>query len=191
MYVNSCQPASRPACIRLSVYIYVDGCMALIGQILYLHVCSSYCMVCDIHPIRAKDGWIMNSFFLIFNFFHLDTESVYSSCTNSILARYNKTFPPEVKKRMMGRPRHESAQVLIDALQLPMTAEELVDELYVLLFQKFPEAKLLPGNTGMSSGNHCPLVYPNEKLMCKCICLIIRHNYFVKMAWPSATWPHK
>ena len=46
---------------------------------------------------------------------------------------------------MMGRPRHESAKILIDALDLPLTPEGFVDELYELLFQKFPHAKLLPG----------------------------------------------
>ena len=46
---------------------------------------------------------------------------------------------------MMGRPRHEGAKILIDALELPFTPEQLVDELYELLFQRFPHAKLLPG----------------------------------------------
>lgn len=76
---------------------------------------------------------------------YIDTECIYTECTNFILKRFNKTFPSEVKTRMMGRPKLDGANILIDALEIPLTAEQFVEELYELLFQRFPNAKLLPG----------------------------------------------
>lgn len=46
---------------------------------------------------------------------------------------------------MMGRRPLEGAQVLVDELKLPLTAEEFHRELYGNLMEKFPDAKLLPG----------------------------------------------
>lgn len=46
---------------------------------------------------------------------------------------------------MMGRRPLEATQVLIDALQLPLTAEEFNKELYEKLYDMFPHAELMPG----------------------------------------------
>lgn len=74
-----------------------------------------------------------------------DTEKLYTACTQDILNRYGKTFDWSVKSQMMGRRRLEATQVLIDALSLPLTAEEFNIELYGKLHDVFPDAELMPG----------------------------------------------
>ena len=74
-----------------------------------------------------------------------DTESIYSECIGIIIARYNKVLTPFLKIQMMGRPRLESAKILIDGLELPLTPEDFTEELYSMLYERFPQASLLPG----------------------------------------------
>ena len=45
----------------------------------------------------------------------------------------------------MGRAPLAAAQVLVDEVKLPMTAEEFHRELYGKLMEKFPDARLMPG----------------------------------------------
>ena len=45
----------------------------------------------------------------------------------------------------MGRPRLEAAQVVVDDAGIPLTAEEFSEELYTLLFERFPTARYMPG----------------------------------------------
>lgn len=78
----------------------------------------------------------------------VDTESIYTECTQSILDRYGKKYTKESKIRAMGRPRLEAAQVVVDDAGIPLTAEEFSKELYALLFQRFPTAKYMPGIIG-------------------------------------------
>ncbi len=78
-------------------------------------------------------------------FLSADTESLYTESTQQILDRYGLTFEWAVKAKMMGRRPLDAAQVLVDALQLPLTAKEFHTELYGNLMKKFPNAKLLPG----------------------------------------------
>lgn len=61
---------------------------------------------------------------------------------------------------MMGRRPLEATQVLVDALSLPLTAEEFNKELYSKLDMLFPEAELMPGNEFSSSYNEteCGLI---------------------------------
>ncbi len=74
-----------------------------------------------------------------------DTEVLYTECTQTILDRYGLVFDWSVKSKMMGRPPLVAAQVLVDELKLPMTAEEFHGELYGTLMEKFPDARLMPG----------------------------------------------
>ena len=46
---------------------------------------------------------------------------------------------------MMGRKPIEAARVLVEALKLPLSAEEFSTELYSSLDEVFPEAKLMEG----------------------------------------------
>lgn len=65
--------------------------------------------------------------------------------TEEILEPYGKTFDWSVKSKMMGRGSLEAAKVLVEELQLPLTAEEVVKISQDKLLEQFPSALLLPG----------------------------------------------
>ena len=81
-----------------------------------------------------------------FLFLCADTESLYTETTQDICSQYGKTFDWSVKSRMMGRRPLEAAKMLVDALELPLSAEEFNSELYKRLTPRFPDAKLMPGD---------------------------------------------
>jgi pseudouridine-5'-monophosphatase len=75
----------------------------------------------------------------------LDTESLHERVNNKIARRYGKTFDAEVKMAIAGRPTLESAKILVDMLQLPLTPEEYLIERNQLLYPLYPTARTLPG----------------------------------------------
>ncbi|BFZ06080.1 hypothetical protein BsWGS_09119 [Bradybaena similaris] len=75
----------------------------------------------------------------------LDTERIYTECFQEICAEYGKEFTWDIKVKQMGKKEQESAQVLIDTLQLPLLLDELIDKLRVKLDEKLPLTQLLPG----------------------------------------------
>ena len=74
-----------------------------------------------------------------------DTESLYTLCTQKILDRYGKTYDWPLKTRVMGRKPLDAAGFIVDALELPISAEEFHTELYSLLGELFPDAEMMPG----------------------------------------------
>ena len=75
----------------------------------------------------------------------LDTESLHERVNSEVARRYGKTFNTDVKMAIAGRPTLDSAQILVDKLQLPLTAEEYLIERNKLLYPLYPTAKVLPG----------------------------------------------
>lgn len=75
----------------------------------------------------------------------LDTEPFYTEVTQAIVGRHGKTFDWSLKQYMIGRPALESAHFLVDALALPISAEQYLEERERLLQKRFPEAQPLPG----------------------------------------------
>lgn len=75
----------------------------------------------------------------------LDTEIIYTQVTQEIVGRFGKTFDWSVKANMIGRPALESSRYLVSALDLPMTAEDYLNERDALLRIRFPECSGLPG----------------------------------------------
>ncbi|MGB5710981.1 MAG: HAD-IA family hydrolase [Waterburya sp.] len=75
----------------------------------------------------------------------LDTESLHERVNSEIAQRYGKTFDTEVKMAIAGRPTLDSARILVDILQLPVTAEEYLVERNQLLYPLYKTAKTLPG----------------------------------------------
>ena len=75
----------------------------------------------------------------------LDTESLHERVNSEVAQRYGKTFTTEAKMAIAGRPTLDSAKILVDFLQLPMTAEEYLVERNQLLYPLYPTAKVLPG----------------------------------------------
>jgi pseudouridine-5'-monophosphatase len=62
----------------------------------------------------------------------LDTERVYGEATQQILNRFGKKFEWSMKSQMMGLRGPEAAQLLVDQLKIPMTAQEYLDEREIL-----------------------------------------------------------
>jgi pseudouridine-5'-monophosphatase len=75
----------------------------------------------------------------------LDTEPFYTEVTQAIVGRYGYTFEWSLKSRMIGKKAADSARILVDALQLPLTPEDYLRERESLLAALFPTAQAMPG----------------------------------------------
>lgn len=84
----------------------------------------------------------------------LDTEPFYTKAHQILAARYGKVFDWTIKSRMIGLPAEDSAHVVIQALQLPLSVTEYLEERRLLLKQMFPQAEALPGAMRLSLHLH-------------------------------------
>ena len=75
----------------------------------------------------------------------LDTERIYTTVTQKIVGRFGKTFDWSVKRNMIGRPAIDSANYLVDALALPMSADEYLNERNAMLRKSFADCDAMPG----------------------------------------------
>jgi pseudouridine-5'-monophosphatase len=57
----------------------------------------------------------------------LDTEPCYTAATNAVLAGFGKFSDWSTKGNMIGRPALEAAQYLVEAVGLPISAEEYLE----------------------------------------------------------------
>lgn len=85
------------------------------------------------HVIFDLDGLLLN------------TESIHAAVNQIIAQRYGKVYGPEAKAQVVGKRALESSQAFVDALALPMTAEACLDARYELLWERYSQARLLPG----------------------------------------------
>ena len=75
----------------------------------------------------------------------LDTEGLYSEATSKVVARFGKTYPFELKVKMMGRSAVESAKLLLAELQIPLSVEGYLEERAQILEPLFAQSKPMPG----------------------------------------------
>jgi len=75
----------------------------------------------------------------------LDTERFYTEVTQQIVGRFGKVFDWSVKSHMVGRPAIESARYLVQALELPISAEDYLREREGMLEALMPTAEPMPG----------------------------------------------
>jgi len=75
----------------------------------------------------------------------LDTEPFYTEVTQAIVGRYGCTFDWSIKSRMIGKRAAESARILVESLNLPITPEDYLRERAQMLESLFPKAQPLPG----------------------------------------------
>ncbi|XP_011563189.2 pseudouridine-5'-phosphatase [Plutella xylostella] len=85
------------------------------------------------HVLFDMDGLILN------------TEDLYTVAFQNILSRYGKEYSYELKRSLMGSQSHETADRIIEALNLPMTREEFLEESKKQFELLFPDTKVLPG----------------------------------------------
>jgi pseudouridine-5'-monophosphatase len=75
----------------------------------------------------------------------LDTESFHEQVNREIAQRYGKSFDPSIKLKIAGRPTLDSARILVELLELPLTPETFLEERKQLLYPLYPQAQPLPG----------------------------------------------
>jgi len=75
----------------------------------------------------------------------LDTEIFYTQVTQTIVGRFGKTFDWALKSNMIGRPSIDSARYLVSQLDLPITAEQYLEERDGMLRVAFANCESLPG----------------------------------------------
>jgi HAD superfamily hydrolase (TIGR01509 family) len=75
----------------------------------------------------------------------LDTEGIYTEVTDTIAKRHGKAFGWEVKQHTIGRGATDFAEYVINALQLPMTADEFLTVRQPMLDDRFPRAQPMHG----------------------------------------------
>jgi len=84
----------------------------------------------------------------------LDTEPLYTKAHEVVAARYGKVFDWNVKSKMIGLRAEDSAQVMIDALQLPLTVPQYLEARRPLLVELFPQSEPLPGAVALTMHLH-------------------------------------
>ncbi len=75
----------------------------------------------------------------------LDTEIIYTRVTQQIVGRFGKVFDWSIKANIIGRRALDSSRYLVEAMDIPMTAEDYLKERDSLLREAFPDCEPLPG----------------------------------------------
>ena len=75
----------------------------------------------------------------------LDTERLHCEVNSAIASRYGKTFTDEVHHAMIGRPAEVSSQVIVDMLDLPVSAQDYLVERDRIITGLYESCLPLPG----------------------------------------------
>jgi pseudouridine-5'-monophosphatase len=75
----------------------------------------------------------------------LDTETFYTEVTQEIASRYGKTFDWSLKSKVLGRKAIESARMIVEELELPITPEQYLEQRSIGLEERFAHTRALPG----------------------------------------------
>lgn len=76
----------------------------------------------------------------------IDSEDIYTICTNAVLREHGRPdLPWNVKAQLQGRPGPEAGRIFREWAQLPISHEEMLAKISVMQKELFPGCKLLPG----------------------------------------------
>jgi pseudouridine-5'-monophosphatase len=83
----------------------------------------------------------------------IDSEDIYTTVTNTLLARYNKPpIPWSIKAQLQGRPGPQAGAIFHAWAQLPISDEQFLTEQKELQTKLFPSCKPLPGVMDLLAG---------------------------------------
>ncbi|KAK4052369.1 hypothetical protein OIV83_002171 [Microbotryomycetes sp. JL201] len=75
----------------------------------------------------------------------LDSERIYTIVTNEVIRPYGKEMTMDIKAGLMGRPGEDAARYLIEALNLPLTVNEIMSSMEAGLEERFKRVAPMPG----------------------------------------------
>jgi HAD superfamily hydrolase (TIGR01509 family) len=75
----------------------------------------------------------------------LDTEPLHALMIEKVVSRYGKVFDRSLQSKFSGRTALDSARMVIEMLELPVTAEAFLEEREIFLAQLLPQAEPLSG----------------------------------------------
>lgn len=84
----------------------------------------------------------------------LDTEPLHALMIQKVVSRYGKVFDQSMQSKLNGRNALDSAQILVEMLALPITAQAFLQERSVFLEQLLPQAQPLPGAVSLIKHLH-------------------------------------
>lgn len=84
----------------------------------------------------------------------LDTEIFYTIVNRNIAQRYGKVYDLSLKPKTIGLKGEDSARILIDELELPITPHEYLQARKGLLDKLFPQAEPRPGAIRLTQHLH-------------------------------------
>jgi pseudouridine-5'-monophosphatase len=80
----------------------------------------------------------------------LDTESLYTEAIAQVAARFGKVYDWSIKRDCIGRGTTDAARIIVEALGLPLSTEELVRERDLLLAPRVACASAMHGAEAFS-----------------------------------------
>ncbi|THY75897.1 putative HAD superfamily hydrolase [Aureobasidium pullulans] len=76
----------------------------------------------------------------------IDSEDLYTVCTNETLRKYGKPdLPWNIKAQLQGRPGPEAGRIFHEWAQLPITRDDFLQQTSALQQKYFPSTQPLPG----------------------------------------------
>ena len=74
-----------------------------------------------------------------------DTEKIYVATNEQLAAKYGKKYTWDVRMKVMGIREQETAKIIVNDLDLPLTYEEYLKEAICLQRSLFQQAEFMPG----------------------------------------------
>ena len=75
----------------------------------------------------------------------LDTEAIYTAATNYVLEPFGHKLEWGLKQQMMGRPAIEACRIMVQQLNLPVSAEDILKKRQEYEHRAWPHTTPMPG----------------------------------------------
>lgn len=73
------------------------------------------------------------------------TEDLYYKADSTVINKYGKEYPWELRMKVLGRTEQECAHILVNELKLPITNKQYQEEARTVALQLLKDATLMPG----------------------------------------------